>query len=129
MIMGHIGVDLIKISRVQDAINQDGDAYLKEIFTDRELELMKKHQDPVIFAATRFAAKEAVFKALGIMWEDSDTFTLIEILPTCYEGVHAKLSGRFAHIADSADVSLSWDTDYAIAVAQINKYNNKKSKS
>ena len=117
--MGNVGVDLIKISRVREAIRQDGEAYLEEIFTAFERELMQAHPDPIIYAATRFAAKEAVFKALGVTWEDLESFTLIEILPASYGGVYARLWGRFASVAGTVAVSLSWDTDYAIAMAQI----------
>ena len=56
------GVDLIEISRVQGVIERQGERFLKRIYTPRELELVG---DNMASLAARFAAKEAVSKALG----------------------------------------------------------------
>ncbi|MBI5840968.1 MAG: holo-ACP synthase [Chloroflexi bacterium] len=56
------GVDLIEISRVEDAIARHGDHFLKRIFTSGELAYCKNNNASL---AARFAAKEAVSKALG----------------------------------------------------------------
>jgi holo-[acyl-carrier protein] synthase len=67
-----IGVDLIEIARVADAIAQHGQRYLDRIYTAAELEQSHAHAGSL---AGRFAAKEAVAKALGtgigeVGWKD-----------------------------------------------------------
>jgi holo-[acyl-carrier protein] synthase len=56
------GVDLIEISRIKEAIARHGDRYLKRIYTPAELEQCGRRAESL---AGRFAAKEAVGKALG----------------------------------------------------------------
>jgi holo-[acyl-carrier protein] synthase len=56
------GVDLIEIERVREAIERHGDRFLTRVYTSYELEEVRR--EPASLAA-RFAAKEAVAKALG----------------------------------------------------------------
>ena len=60
------GTDIIEIERVKKAIENVGDRFLKNIFTEKEIEYCeaRKVQKYQHYAA-RFAAKEATFKALG----------------------------------------------------------------
>ena len=64
MILG-IGVDIIEISRIQKAIERWGDGFLNHVFTPEEIAYAQKHKFPYPHFAGRFAAKEAVYKALG----------------------------------------------------------------
>lgn len=77
--------------------------------------------DPDIYFATRFAAKEAVFKSIGI---DGNTVRLddIEISNNQYGAPEVRLTGELAAIAEkqgikSIQISLSWDGEYAVAFA------------
>lgn len=56
------GVDLIEISRVAETIARHGDHFLKRVYTAGELEYCRNNHSSL---AARFAAKEAVSKALG----------------------------------------------------------------
>jgi holo-[acyl-carrier protein] synthase len=56
------GVDLIEISRIEEVIARHGKHYLERIYTSAELEYCGKRAESL---AGRFAAKEAVAKALG----------------------------------------------------------------
>jgi holo-[acyl-carrier protein] synthase len=56
------GIDLIEIMRVEGAIKRHGDQFLERIYTPKELALFGKSLESL---AVRFAAKEAVVKALG----------------------------------------------------------------
>jgi holo-[acyl-carrier protein] synthase len=56
------GVDLVEIQRLQDAIDRHGQRFLVRIFTARELDEVGQNTASL---AARFAAKEAVAKALG----------------------------------------------------------------
>src|SRR5437868_15195524 len=71
------GVDLIEIERIEAAVNRWGERFLHRVWTDRELAYCRGRYPQL---AARFAAKEAVSKALGtgirgIVWRD------IEVLP------------------------------------------------
>jgi holo-[acyl-carrier protein] synthase len=66
------GVDLIEISRIEEVVARHGKHYLDRIYTPAELEQCGKRTESL---AGRFAAKEAVAKALGtgigdITWKD-----------------------------------------------------------
>ena len=64
MIIG-IGVDIAEIARV-DALKQKfGDRFARRVLTDDELEEYRRRDQSSSFLASRFAAKEAVAKALG----------------------------------------------------------------
>lgn len=56
------GVDLMEIYRISTAIERQGDAFLKRIYTQNEIALFHNN---IPSLAARFAAKEAVSKALG----------------------------------------------------------------
>ena len=66
MIVG-IGVDLCAISRINDAVSRRGECFAKRILAPKELAELNglNHSMRVAFLAKRFAAKEAVAKALG----------------------------------------------------------------
>jgi len=58
-----VGIDLIDVSRVARSVERFGKRFLQRIYHARELE--QTRGDRVQYLAARFAAKEAVFKALG----------------------------------------------------------------
>lgn len=66
MIIG-IGVDITEVNRLRRAIEKWGDSFLGRVFTKDELENAKTRGSLYQHLAGRFAAKEAVFKALGNM--------------------------------------------------------------
>ncbi len=74
MIIG-IGVDIIEIDRIKSSIEKFGDAFLKKIFTDGEIEYCRDKGSKYTHYAGRFAAKEAVYKAMSqfipdLWWKD-----------------------------------------------------------
>ncbi len=60
-----IGTDIVEIKRVRDAVGKWGERFLKKIFTENEISYCYKKKDPFPHLAVRFAAKEAVVKALS----------------------------------------------------------------
>lgn len=60
-----VGVDVVSISRIRRAVEKGGGRFLHRVFTEKELEHCFKSGYPYERLAARFAAKEAVFKALG----------------------------------------------------------------
>ncbi|MCC8073615.1 MAG: holo-ACP synthase [Clostridiales bacterium] len=98
--MYKIGIDIVKISRIEKSIKSP--SFLNKVFTEKEREYCKRAEN----YAGIFAAKEAYFKALG-------------------EGIKSPLSnveilhddGRKPYIngVENSDISISHDGDYAIA--------------
>ncbi|MFA5629551.1 MAG: holo-ACP synthase [Dehalococcoidales bacterium] len=60
--MQQVGVDIIEIKRIEEAVSRWGSRFLNRIYTDSELRL---YQDKPASLAARFSGKEAVIKALG----------------------------------------------------------------
>jgi holo-[acyl-carrier-protein] synthase len=120
MILG-IGIDILNIQRMRGVLKSDSDSFVTKVFTVQELEQASDHPDPVAYFATRFAGKEAVFKCFGI---DGSGIHLneIEIRGGETEQPQVILLGTFSEIAEKRGVkdiqiSLSYDADYAIAIA------------
>lgn len=110
------GVDLIEISRIEEVVKRHGRHYLERIYTLAELELCGKRVESL---AGRFAAKEAVAKALGcgigdISWQE------IEILGDEQNAPVLHLHGMAAEKANELglanwSISLSHSQSHAIA--------------
>ncbi|HEY9070300.1 MAG TPA: holo-ACP synthase [Candidatus Ozemobacteraceae bacterium] len=64
MILG-VGIDLVEHERFARSVERFGDRFLARIFSERELAEGRERQRNLQGWAARFAAKEAVFKALG----------------------------------------------------------------
>ncbi|MBN4067298.1 holo-ACP synthase [Simkania negevensis] len=64
MIYG-IGTDIIEVERVRQAIERHRGRFLERLFTEAERRYCEVHADSVVHYAGRFAAKEAIAKALG----------------------------------------------------------------
>lgn len=79
MIQG-LGTDIIEIDRIRDSIKQHGLHFLNRLFTQKELDYCYKFQDPAPHFAGRFAAKEAIAKAIGTGFGEELAWHDIEIL-------------------------------------------------
>jgi holo-[acyl-carrier protein] synthase len=60
-----IGTDILEAERIEKTWRRFGDHFAARLLLDEELELFAKSKRPVRFLAMRFAAKEAIAKALG----------------------------------------------------------------
>ncbi len=113
--MQHIGVDIIEIERIQQAITRWGERFLHRVYTDAERGLYKKTET----LAVRFAGKEAAVKALGtgmrgIGWRD------VEILHEPSGKPHVNLYRGAQEKANDLGlkglaISLSHSREYAVA--------------
>ena len=119
-----IGTDIIEIQRVTKACANP--RFLERIFTDSERRYCLKRKDPYPCLAARFAAKEAVLKALGTGLTGC-RFTDVEILPELQGGPPVvKLSGGAQKAATQQAVgriliSISHDHTKAVAFAVAEK--------
>jgi holo-[acyl-carrier protein] synthase len=99
--VGGVGIDLIEIERLERALERRP-RLADRLFTQSELAYAQGRARPGRHLAARFAAKEAVIKALGL-----DGFGLqeIEILPG--KPPRARLRGRAAQAAEGRELSIS----------------------
>lgn len=112
------GIDMLDIRRLESAVERYGERFLGRVFTPREL--AEAGRSPASLAA-RFAAKEAVSKALGtgigaVGWQE------IEILRGPQREPVLHLHGAAARLAAELDlqewsISLSHTFTHAVAVA------------
>ena len=78
MIFG-IGVDTVEIVRIADIIKVYSDRFVNRVLTSRESNYCYKKKDPYPHFSARFAAKEAMVKALGIGFTQGLKWTDIEV--------------------------------------------------
>lgn len=93
MIKG-LGSDIIAVERIRRALERHGDRFLTTVFTDREIEYCQKHSSRAERFAGRFAAKEAVVKALGIGFCSQVSFKDVEIINDLHGKPELYLSQR-----------------------------------
>jgi holo-[acyl-carrier protein] synthase len=120
MIVG-LGVDLVKISRI-DKAGRDHPGFLERVFTQREREYCARQKFPAQHFAGRFAAKEAVLKAIGTGWSAGVKWTDMEVLHGEGGGPIVNVSGRVKDLMDLKGVKqvlLSYSHDEGYAVAQV----------
>ena len=60
-----IGTDIVEIQRIASALERQGDKFVQRILTESEMAEYQARGNSVAFLAKRFAAKEAIAKALG----------------------------------------------------------------
>ena len=60
-----IGTDIVEVKRIADALERQGDKFVQRILTESEIAEYRGRGNSVAFLAKRFAAKEAIAKALG----------------------------------------------------------------
>lgn len=112
------GVDIIEISRVKESIESLGERFINRVFTEKEIEYCesKKNQKYQHYAA-RFAAKEAVFKALS--WKLEDKYEIcwkdIEVVDDKQGRPSLNIIGMNLNDIENIDISLSHCKEYAVA--------------
>ncbi|MCM8801569.1 MAG: holo-ACP synthase [Candidatus Omnitrophica bacterium] len=109
------GVDITEVRRLRQAIERWGEEFLKRIFTNEELNNAKTRESFYQHLAGRFAAKEAVFKALGnkgLTWKDVQILNDKDGKPYCllFNNKNKKLD---------VHISISHVKNYAVAQAII----------
>ncbi len=119
MIVG-TGVDIVEVERIRRAIDRHGDAFLRRVFTEREAQYCRACAHPEQRFATRFAAKEAALKALGVGWSRGAQFLHVEVSNNAFGAPSLTFSGRALELScelgvSRVHVSLSHHRDFAIA--------------
>jgi holo-[acyl-carrier protein] synthase len=115
-----LGNDILEVDRLQKAIDRHGHHIIDKIFTLREQDYCLKFSNPSERFAGRFAAKEAIAKALGTGISKEVNWKEIEIVNDSENGKpYAILSDRIKKKFHNPTIhiSLSHTSTYASAVA------------
>ena len=112
-----IGVDLVKISRIRQAVRRRGDRFVNRILGHEEQQKCLENVAYDSWIAGRFAVKEACLKALGTGWAEGVSFPQVHVL----EGGAIRYSGKAGERAEALGVvgsrySLAVDGDLVSAM-------------
>ena len=110
------GVDIVEIPRIRRVAERYGQRFFRRIYTDREIAYCRGRAPQL---ASRFAAKEAVMKALGtgirgVRWRDIEVVRERDQAPTIQ--LRGTAVARAEHLGiDHLAVTLSHSEEYAVA--------------
>jgi len=118
MIIG-IGCDIISVPRIQRAM-QRNERFAEKLFTPAEIAYCQSKASPWQSYAARFAAKEAVMKALGTGWDGKVNWLDIEVQSDSLGNPQLILSGGARLVAEQQGItniqlSLSHEKEQALA--------------
>jgi holo-[acyl-carrier protein] synthase len=119
MIIG-TGVDVVEIPRIHKIMERLKDRFILRVFTASEQLYCSAHRDPAPHFAVRFAAKEALFKALGTGWAKGVTWQDAEVLREQPNAPKMVLHGEALRLsnamgAKTVHLSLSHTDQWAVA--------------
>ena len=116
-----VGIDMIAVHAVEEAIATHGERYLRRIFTEHELASCETPQGrSTASLASRWAAKEATIKVLAPV-EGQPEWTSIEVRRATGGAPALELSGTAAALAEAAGItslalSMTHEGPFAAAV-------------
>jgi holo-[acyl-carrier protein] synthase len=117
-----IGTDIVECARIGRMIERHGEYFLNRVYTKNEIEYCQSHRASLERFSGRWAAKEAILKALGTGWRDGISWLDMEIRndpagkPTVYLGGGAKKRALLMRLTDML-ISVSHCRAYATAYA------------
>ena len=117
MIYG-VGTDIVEINRIRKVIEKQKEAFLKRVFTQNEIREGNSRKKPGIYYAGRWAAKEALSKALGTGIGKECNWTDIEISNEKHGSPKCSIFGNAQKLAkknniNKIHVSISHEQEYA----------------
>lgn len=124
-IMGAIvglGTDITEIVRIGTMIERHGELFLQRVYTEEEIKYCQRHKEALQHYAGRWAAKEAVMKALGTGFTKGVGWKEIQVAKTQAGRPLIELAGSAARVAaglgiDEILVTISHCRAYATATA------------
>jgi len=111
------GIDTIEIARIRRLFEHYGHRFLERIFSGSEQEYCLGFRDPAPQLAARFAAKEAVAKAMGLGIGRELHWLDMEVCKSERGRPELKICERLRSRFDSISISLTHCREYASAVA------------
>lgn len=125
MIYG-VGIDIVKIERMKMVVEKWGRRFLDRVFTEDEISYCYAKKEPYLSLAVRFAAKEALIKAIGHVFPVS--LTDIEVMNTETGKPLLQVKGKLENVfkeklIKSAHLSLSHEHEYGVACVVLEQSN------
>ncbi len=123
MVLG-IGIDIIEIDRIKKSIENYGDSFLNKIYTKTELDYCLSKKNKYQHFAARFAAKEAIYKAISTAsgfsfeWKDLEIYNEKNGMP------RVKLLGKLSDfLGEDKDlkITMSHSENYVTCFALLQK--------
>ncbi len=117
-----IGTDIIEVLRIANMIERHGELFLRRVYTNWEIEYCNARKAAVQHFAGRWAAKEAILKALGTGWANGIHWVDMEVRNEPGGEPRVSLGGRAREIAEelgirNMPISISHCRHYATAYA------------
>ena len=121
-----IGTDIAEVDRIRTLIDKYSDSFIERTFTSAEIAYCSKKPLPYMHYAARFAAKEAMAKALGTGFSDGVALKDLSVENDAAGTPHAVVSGRALEIMHSIGgskmlISISHTKQFASAFAAVVK--------
>lgn len=117
-----IGTDIVEVSRIGDMIDKHDDTFIQKVFTESEITYCGPRKSSVQHYAGRWAAKEAILKAIGTGWSKGIKWTDIEVINEMGGKPYVKLNGKAIDVCadrgiDEILISISHCNLFATAFA------------
>jgi holo-[acyl-carrier protein] synthase len=131
-----IGTDIVDARRIAGSLDRFGEKFEARIFTDTERIEARRRADPALYFAKRFAAKEAVYKALsgagidGLGWREAEITNdergapVIAVTGACKRALERLTPDGYN---PTINISLSDEPPYAVAFITISVVSQRKS--
>ncbi|WP_041702081.1 holo-ACP synthase [Prosthecochloris aestuarii] len=117
-----IGVDIVDISRIKASFEKYGESFLQRVLTGNEIRHCRKKPDMMASVAARFAAKEALSKALGRGISEAFGWQSVEVLNDGFGRPVVNVLDKSLGIeASSIKISLSHDGPFAVAFVLLDR--------
>lgn len=116
-----VGVDIINVDRIRHELERDDGSFIRQLFTDCEINHIKGLLHYPAKLAAMFACKEAVFKSLGTGSPDTGGFREVEVFIEKNSTAQIVLHNRTKITAtqkgyDNFHAAISFTNDWALAV-------------
>lgn len=100
-----IGTDIIECERIDRMLQRHGDHFVQRVFTEREIRYCSDRKSSDQHFSGRWAAKEAVLKALGTGWIAGIAWTDVEVVNESGGRPVIRLHGGAAKIAEEMQIT------------------------
>lgn len=123
------GVDVIEVQRIERSLDRSGERFERRVFTPDEIACCRGTRRPAPHFAVRFAAKEAVMKAVGTGWARGVRWVDIETVPepgALSDRLSLRLHGAVGQIAtrrgsERCHLAVSRTRTHAMAVVLLER--------
>ncbi|MBU1299149.1 MAG: holo-ACP synthase [Bacteroidetes bacterium] len=116
MISG-IGIDVVEIMRFKKSVNDYGNRFLEKVFTKTELQYAQSKKEFVQHLAARFAAKEAVAKAISTGWSSGFRWKDVEVTNDSSGKPAIILTGKMKELLTGQKVLISISHSESVVIA------------